>query len=77
MTVIRLLTADRRLQFDCNGRIAPPATPKLLGLSLRVTYSTRVHLDSRGEDSSTIFTRTRVAPERPDPLSVFKQMGQI
>ena len=59
--------SDDGLQFDCNGQIAPLETLKLFGLHPLSTYPTRARLDPRGEDSSTIYTRTRVAPERSEP----------
>ncbi len=57
--IVRFLYDDR-LQFDCNGQIAPP-----IG---HIVLRNQPNLPpySEGENSSTIYTRTRVAPERPD-----------
>ena len=66
--------SDDRLQFDCNGQIAPP-----IG---HIVLHNQPNLPpySEGENSATIYTRTRVAPERPanlaGPVLVFNEVAQ-
>ena len=60
--IVRFLSDDR-LQIDCNGQIAPP-----IG---HIVLHNQPNLPpySAGEYLSTIYTRTRVIPEKPDTFS--------
>ncbi len=66
---VQFLFDDYLLRTNCIGQIAPLETPKIFGLHPRVTFSTRIHLDPRDEDSSTISTRTRGIPRNAGTFS--------
>ena len=69
MGTVQFLFDDCLLRINCNGQVAPLETPALLGPHPRVTYSTRVRPDSRAENLSTIFTKTRGIPRNAGTFS--------